>query len=53
MVLERTKYVGTRRGSNIAQIRMNMLGRSDAGSHADLWMAHDTDVPSRDAFPIG
>jgi hypothetical protein len=42
-----------RTGSNIAQIRMDMLGRSDVGEHVGLWTAHDTDVPSRDAFPVG
>ena len=32
---------------------MDMLGRSDAGEHVGLCMAHDTVVPSRDAFPVG
>jgi hypothetical protein len=54
LVLDRTKYVGTwRAGSNRAHIKMDMLGRSDAGEHVGLWTAHDTDVPSRDAFPVG
>ena len=34
-------------------MRVGMLECSDAGEPADMWTAHDTNVPSRDAFPIG
>ena len=52
-VLDRTKYVGTgRTGSNRARIRMDMLGRSDAGKPIGQWAAHKTNVPLRDAFPF-
>ena len=54
MILDRTKYVGIERtGCNRAQIRMGMLGRSDAGEHVGLWTAHETNVPSRDYFLVG
>jgi len=54
LVLDMTKYVGIgRTGSNRAQIRMDMLGRLDASEHVGQWTAHDTYVPSRDAFPVG
>ena len=31
----------------------DMRGRDDLGEHAGLYMAHETDVPMRDAFPSG
>jgi hypothetical protein len=54
LVLDMTKYVGTvRTSSNRAHTRMDVLERSYAGEHADPWAAHDTNMPPRDAFPIG
>ena len=54
LVLDMTKYVSTgRTGSNMAQIMMDMLERSDTCEHVGLWTAHDTVVPSHDAFPVG
>ena len=54
LLLDRTKYVGTgHSAANIVQFRQNMRGRGDVGEHAGLYMAHETDVPMRDAFPSG
>ena len=51
LVLDKTKYVGTgRAGTSRAYIRQDMLGRADAYEHVGLWMAHEADVPPRDAF---
>ena len=51
MALDRTKYAGTERtGINRAHIVQDMLDRAAAGEHTDMWTAHNTDVPPRDAF---
>jgi hypothetical protein len=51
LLLERTKYVRMGQAApNGAQIRYAMRDRGDTGEHATLWMAHETDIPSRDAF---
>ena len=51
LVLDMTKYVGTGlTGSNRAQIRKEMVDiRRDMGEHDGIFMAHETDVPLRDA----
>ena len=52
LVLDRTEYVGTgRTGSNKAQIRQEMVDMGDRGGHDGIFMARETDVPLRDAFP--
>jgi hypothetical protein len=52
LLLDMTKYVGTGQATpNRAQIRQDMKGRRNVGEHAGLYMAHETDVPVRDAFP--
>ena len=54
LILDRVKYVGTgRMGPNKAQARAEMMDRADGGEFAGVWMAHETDVPIRDAFPNG
>ena len=54
LILDRTKYVGTWKASaNKAKIRMEIRNRGEMGDHGHLWKAHETDVPLRDAFPIG
>ena len=54
LLLDRTKYVGTRKAAtNMAHIMMEMRDRGDMGEHGHLWMAHEIDVPLRDAFPVG
>jgi len=54
LVLDRTKYVGTwHTGMNRAQIRQEMRDRADQGEYFDIWMAHETDIPLRNAFPGG
>ena len=54
MILDRIKYVGTgHTGANKAQVRATMRGRADGGEFGGVWMAHETDVPLRDAFPNG
>ena len=40
-------------GPNIAQVRADMQERADMGEFDGMWMAHETDVPVRDAFPNG
>ena len=51
LILDRVKYVGTRRlGPNKAQVRAEMQERADDGEFDGVWMAHETDVPLRDAF---
>ncbi len=52
MILVRVKFVGTgRMGPNKAQVRAEMQDMADRGEFAGVWMAHETDVPIRDAFP--
>ncbi len=54
LILDRIKYVGTgHTGANKAQVRAAMRGRADGGEFGGVWMAHETDVPIRHAFPIG
>ena len=54
LLLDRTKYVGTGTvGNNKAQIRQEMQDRADAGEFVGMWMAHETDEPTRDAYPNG
>ncbi len=54
LILDRVKYVGTgRMGPNKAQVRAEMHDRADGGEFAGVWMAHETDVPIRDAFLNG
>ena len=54
LVLDRTKYVGTGAvGTNKAQIRQAMIDRADEGEFRGMYMAHETDEPTRDAFPSG
>jgi hypothetical protein len=54
LILDRIKYVGSGRvGPNKAQVRAEMLERADGGEFGGMWMAHETDVPLRDAFPGG
>ncbi len=54
LILDRVKYVGTgRMGPNKAQVRAEMMDMADGGEFAGVWMAHETDVPLRDAFPNG
>jgi len=51
MVLDRTKYVGTgTSGVNMAQV---MIGRADEGEFVGMYIAHETDEPTRDAFSSG
>ena len=51
LILDRTKYVGTRMAAlNRAQVRMEMSDRADAGEFMGVFMAHETDEPTRDAF---
>jgi len=52
LVLDRTKYVGTgAAGINKAEVRQAMIDRADEGEFVGMYMAHETDEPSRDAFP--
>ena len=52
LVLDRTRYVGTgRTGYNRAQIWQEMMDMGDRGEHDGIFMAHETDVSLRDAFP--
>ncbi len=51
LLLDRTKYVGAGATVNKAQLRHHMRGRADEGHHDGLFMAHETDVPIRAAFP--
>jgi len=54
LMLDRTKYVGTGTvGSNKAQIRQEMQDMADEGEFVGMWMAHETDETSREAFPNG
>jgi len=38
---------------NKAQVRAKMQERADDGEFDGVWMANETDVPLRDAFPNG
>ena len=40
-------------GSNKAQIRQEMQDMADEGEFVGMWMAHETDEPTRVAFPSG
>jgi hypothetical protein len=52
LLLDMTKYVGSGQSThNRAQIRQDMRGMGDRGEHTGLFMAHETDVPMKDAFP--
>ncbi len=52
LILDRVKYVGIGRlGPNKAQVRAEMQKRADDGEFNGVRMAHETDVPLRDAFP--
>ncbi len=52
LLLDMTKYAGTgHSAANRARIRQDMRGKGDLGELAGLYMAHETDVPMRDAFP--
>jgi hypothetical protein len=52
MMLDMTKYVGTgAAGINKAQVRHAMIDRADEGELRGMYMAHETDEPTRDAFP--
>jgi len=54
LIPDRVKYVGTGRlGPNKAHVREEMQERADDGEFDGVWMAHETDVPLRDAFPNG
>jgi hypothetical protein len=54
LMLDRTKYVGTgAAGINKAQVRQVMIDRADEGEFVGMYMAHETDEPTRDAFPSG
>ena len=54
LILDRVKYVGIgRMGPNKAHVRADMMDRADGGEFEGVWMAHETDVPMRDAFPNG
>ncbi len=51
LVLYMTKYVGTwTSGHNKAHVRQDMLVRANVGEFVGMWMAHETDEPTRDAF---
>jgi hypothetical protein len=54
LIFDRVKYVGAgRMGPNKAQVRAAMQDMADGGEFAGMWMAHETTVPVRDAFPNG
>ena len=51
MILDRTKYVGTMKTAlNKARVRQDMSDRADEGEFVGMYMAHETDEPTRDAF---
>ena len=53
-MLDMTKYVGTETvGINKEQIRQEMQDRADEGEFVGMWMANETDEPTRDVFPNG
>ena len=54
LILDMTKYVGTMTVAlNKAQVRQDMMDRADVGEFGGVYMAHETDEPTRDAFPNG
>ena len=54
LILDRVKYVGIGRlGPYKAQLRAEMQERANEGHFEGVWMAHEIDVPLRDAFPNG
>ena len=54
LVLDIIKYDGTcHTWMNMAHIRQEMGERADQGEYFNMWMAHETTVPLRDAFPGG
>ena len=52
-IIGMAKYVGTSQaGTNRAQqIRMDVIKWADVGEHDVIFMAGQTDVPFKDAFP--
>jgi hypothetical protein len=54
LVLDMTTYVGTgTAGVNKAQFRQDMNAHADEGEFIGfIYMAHETDEPTRDAFPM-
>ncbi len=54
LVLDITKYVGTwTTGTKKAQVRQEMVATANASEFLGMWMAHETDQPTRDAFRYG
>ncbi len=54
LILDRIKYVGMWHTCvNEAHVRAEMQGKADAGEFRGVRMAHETDVPLRDAFLNG
>ncbi len=54
MVLDITKYVRTEAAANNkAQVKQAMIDRADEGEFGGMYMARETDEPTRDAFPNG
>jgi len=54
LILDRVKYVGIGRlGPNKAQVWAEMREWANDGEFDGVWMAHETDVPLRNAFPNG
>ena len=55
MVLDMTKYVGTRQSGtiNLAHISLDMLERANLGERMGVYLAHETDAPFRVVFPTG
>ena len=52
LVLDRITYVGTwTTGSNKARVRHETRERADVGEFEGIWMTHETDEPTRVAFP--
>ena len=49
-----TKYTGTgNAGVNKAHAMQDMNARADEGEFMGVYMAHETNEPTRDAFPNG
>ena len=52
LVLDRTKYVGTGAAeADKAQVKHDMNDRADEEEFVGMYMAHETDEPTRNAFP--
>jgi len=52
LLLDMTKSVGSGKSApNRAHIRQDMRDMGDRGGHTGLFMAYETEVPMRDAFP--